>query len=476
MIHTSPLAENLSLLSEKAPDVAWKLGEGEGLPPWPPIEVEEEVVFAIGVAEGLNPGDHHLVLCDFEGSPIRAFLETEAATDLLSHPKVHVTLLQAEVDYQLLQGRFGGLSAQVEIHPAYANHQRAKKAKERLLSDSHAAFCTLQELTHFPDLAVRHILENLEAKSQHAASLFGKFPKVPAVICGAGPSLNVAELKKLKGEVVIFAPGSALKALLHGGVTPDFAVSLDPFPTQMERLVECEVPMLYTGRWLPEARRAYKGPLLYVSGTEHPLSRWLDRERGIGQEPVWEGTCALHLATDLARLMGCDPIAFVGMDLAYTGGELYAEGVGDTRTLATRRAADGVVQRSDGTWTQWKWIDERSLLDDYIDSHPDVTFCDTLPVERKPFQIPAAEGLPSAPHLAPLFWESLARCEGHLLALLDSPTAGMRALHEVELEEEIAYKTYLERSLQALKTRELSEQERLVRMLAWTHFKKTSSS
>ncbi len=484
MIHTDTFTENLPLLSEKAPDVAWKLAEvGRPLSPWKPFEVTGEVVFAIGIAEGLKPpaeGDRHLVLLDFDTAPLRAFLESVEARDLLSHPNVHLSLLDTDADYQYLQGFFSGLTAQVEIHPAYEGEERAKAAAERLLSDNHAAYCTVDELTRYPHLAVSHILDNLEALPQSidAASLFGQFSKVPAIICGAGPSLNrhLPKLAELKDRALLFAPGSAIRV-----VDPHFGAFLDPYPAQSERMVGgCKVPCFYTGRWLPDARRKAEGPLLYVSGTEHPLSRWIDGELGIGRQPVFEGTCAVHLATELARLMGCDPIVFVGMDLAYTDGELYAEGVGDRRTLETRQEGshylDRLVEQLDvhgnPVWTQWKWLDEAKVLSDYAAQHPNTRFLnatggglglDGIPnvmldeIRGERLYLPPLSGtkVGSGEALKRQFLESLARCRELLIELLDMPKGGRRALCEVELEEEVAYQTYLARSRQAMKSKAL---------------------
>jgi len=148
MAQQTPFHKNLSLLSEKAPEVAWKLGEEkEPLPDWEPFELSQEVCFVLGVAGGLNPllphliGDRHLVLVDWEPAHIHALLHTEEATKLLSHLHVHIAILEDnETDFQFLQGLFSGLTAQVEIHKAYREEPFAQTVALRLLSDNQAAF------------------------------------------------------------------------------------------------------------------------------------------------------------------------------------------------------------------------------------------------------------------------------------------------------------------------------------------------
>src|SRR6185503_9490810 len=51
--------------------------------------------------------------------------------------------------------------------------------------------------------------------AENGSALSGKFQGVPAIICGAGPSLgkNIELLKTLKDKALIFAGGTAMNAL-----------------------------------------------------------------------------------------------------------------------------------------------------------------------------------------------------------------------------------------------------------------------
>ena len=61
-------------------------------------------------------------------------------------------------------------------------------------------------------------------KAKPASSLFSKFDKVPAIICGAGPSLekNLPLLGTLKDRAIIFAGGTAMNALNAQGMLSTF--------------------------------------------------------------------------------------------------------------------------------------------------------------------------------------------------------------------------------------------------------------
>ncbi|MBA3816485.1 MAG: motility associated factor glycosyltransferase family protein, partial [Parachlamydiaceae bacterium] len=68
--------------------------------------------------------------------------------------------------------------------------------------------------------------------SYNGASLSGKFKGLPAIICGAGPSLdkNFDVLSKLHSRALIFAGATAFNALNAKGISPHIVVGIDPNP------------------------------------------------------------------------------------------------------------------------------------------------------------------------------------------------------------------------------------------------------
>lgn len=209
--------------------------------------------------------------------------------------------------------------------------------------------------------------------------LFGKFQGVPAIICGAGPSLNkqLPQLKELNDKAVIFAGGSSLNALAKDSITPHFGAGIDPNSTQAVRLEatsQLTVPFLYRSRIHPEALKKVKGPKLYVSGAGgYDISEWFEEKLGLKSDFLDEGYNVVNFCTEIAVRMGCSPIIYIGMDLAFTGNKPYAEGVEESSN-----EEEGKLFRKDiygqVTTTSWKWVAESDWLKEFASEHPDRLF------------------------------------------------------------------------------------------------------
>ena len=249
----------------------------------------------------------------------------------------------------------------------------------------------------------RNMLSLEGAYSAH--SLLGKFHGVPAIICGAGPSLNknFETLKSLENNALIFAGGSALKALTSKGLQPHFGATVDPNPEQYKRMQQqtgYEVPVFFKGRVFNQAMSVLHGPRLYLTGNScYPITNWLEDKLGIKEQVnADEGNNVLHLTMELARLMGCDPIIFVGMDLAYTNLQLYADqviggGTGGVNGSGSGNCSSQVSEEelTKGTnlnnnaflrddiykkpvYTLWKWVAESQYTSQYSKMHDKTTF------------------------------------------------------------------------------------------------------
>ena len=83
--------------------------------------------------------------------------------------------------------------------------------------------------------AGRYLLQTLAnaaaiTREGDAATLFGAFPRTPAIIVGAGPSLDgsLEDLKTAADRALVIACSAAARPLLGSGISPRFIVSVDP--------------------------------------------------------------------------------------------------------------------------------------------------------------------------------------------------------------------------------------------------------
>lgn len=222
-----------------------------------------------------------------------------------------------------------------------------------------------------------------------ADDLFGNFKNIPAIICGAGPSLekNISTLGKITDKALIFAGGSALNVLNSFDIQPHFGAAIDPNAPQYDRMssnTAFEVPFFYRNRLFHEAFKTIRGQRLYVrGGGGYDTSRWFEEGLDIAGESIEEGHNVVNFCLEIAHALGCNPIIFVGMDLAYTDMKAYAPGVvKDSHVEAeeitkVHQFDQAAIEKKDifgkPVYTLWKWIAEADWIGEFAKTHPEIT-------------------------------------------------------------------------------------------------------
>lgn len=186
------------------------------------------------------------------------------------------------------------------------------------------------------DNAGRYLLNTLRnlplvARGADASRLRGKFAGVPTIIAAAGPSLDrsLDALRDVAGKALLIAVDTAWRPLANAGIDPSIVVAVDPTELNGRHLVGVpfrRAPLLLAEASVePRALRASGARPGTLRIADHHPWPWL-RSNGIAppQTRVWGSV--LTAAFDLAVELGGDPIAFVGADLAFTGGRPYCRG------------------------------------------------------------------------------------------------------------------------------------------------------
>lgn len=169
---------------------------------------------------------------------------------------------------------------------------------------------------------IPHILN-----SDYVNNYMNVFNNKPAIIVSAGPSLdkNIKLLKGNEDKFIIISVGRALKALKKENIKADFTAIIDGsdkmFDVFEESLNE-NIPLLFNEHSGAKIVEKYNGRKIFFSTRE-----FINADKEIlGCEPIslFQGGSVAHSCIDFARLLGCDPIVFVGQDLAYTGDKTYS--------------------------------------------------------------------------------------------------------------------------------------------------------
>ncbi|MEW5767747.1 MAG: 6-hydroxymethylpterin diphosphokinase MptE-like protein [bacterium] len=227
------------------------------------------------------------------------------------------------------------------LSPAY--YHQAKEILYAVVSERLRDTLTRMVLEN---LWMENILKNITPilSCPGVSALFGAFEGIPIFIISAGPSLakNMEELKAAKGKGVLMAVDTALKPLLSREIIPDIVLSIDAQPESFkdfEGVAGEDITLIADCIAYPEVIKNFKGPIMFSStakaeGKEkegltfviNPLVSWLEERIG-SRGHLQSGGSVATSAFDLARLLGGNPIIFVGQDLAFTGERMYVDGV-----------------------------------------------------------------------------------------------------------------------------------------------------
>ncbi len=192
-------------------------------------------------------------------------------------------------------------------------------------------------------------------------SLRGKFAGIPALIMGAGPSMEKWEgAEEFARKGLIFAGGSALNIL---DAEPHFAASIDkeaPY-RQFKMHPYSETPFCFQSRMNRENRALVHGPALLFPDPAAPWINWIN-----GQEEGFEsGWTVGNFLTSLALFLGCNPILLAGMDLCYGGEQKYAH--------LDASFGSGLIQVG-SNWTQRDWLMAARWTEELAAKHPETQF------------------------------------------------------------------------------------------------------
>jgi hypothetical protein len=177
--------------------------------------------------------------------------------------------------------------------------------------------------------------------------LAGRARGRPAVIAGAGPSLNrnIEDLRPYRADVILIAADTALKPLLSAGLAPDYVVAVDPGELNARHLRDApagpETTLVAEASVHPASFTPFDGRTVMFRVAGHSPWPWLT-SLGIDPGPLRAWGSVITSAFDLALVMEADPVVFVGADLAYTNDQPYCRGTTYESDWAAAAQAGGL--------------------------------------------------------------------------------------------------------------------------------------
>jgi len=319
-----------------------------------PVHLNEiSLLFLFGIGAGYhytflkpwlreNP-QRQLVIIEDNMAPLKMFFHTKVAEEMLQDPQVYLIPFKKEL-YQETLNTLESFSKTAEARrsyfillPLYGKWQKKRCLILRdMLFTSLFWMQTMQGERIFGSVNVEQNFFFNTAYYAEWLSVFSFrdcFEKVPVIIVGGGPSAapHLAKIKEWKENCVVIAAGSGLNVCNFLGIDPHFVAALDPTDSQATRLLSSHgyaSPMIFRSRLNRRGFFEYHGPKIsFNSISNFEPGRWILKRLGVSSYKEKAGISSTTYALEIAKFLGCGPIYLLGVDLAYTKGERYPEGV-----------------------------------------------------------------------------------------------------------------------------------------------------
>ena len=204
------------------------------------------------------------------------------------------------------------------------------------LKDSVASYISRKDvnnntLIRFGKLWVKNLLFNLPvfANSPGIDSIKERFKGLPALILAGGPGLDksLENLKSYREKCLIIAVDTSLSAALRYGVEPDFLVVVDPQYWNFRHLDRCSLKntiVVSEPSTYPHTFRNPEADYIFASSV-FPLGQKIEKET-YRRGKIGAGGSVSTTAWDFARIAGCSPVVFAGLDLSYPEKQTHFKG------------------------------------------------------------------------------------------------------------------------------------------------------
>ena len=378
-----------------------------------PLKLEKlEVVYIYGLGLGYyyfpfkewleGNKERDLIFIEENLSVLKNFLEMEHAGEILSHPQVHIRFNLARKRVHAFAEEcaqsFPVENIGVISLASYKRHYRSRYYNLRLKlhrqsTVQHAFFHENRYYNHFASNFIPNF-RRMES-SFDGNGLKGVFKNIPAIVCGAGPSLanDIKTLHNLENRALVFAGGSTITALSSEGIIPHFGIAYDPNEEEVNRFKASsafEVPLLYATRLHPGIFNTCNGPHGYLhTQTGGWGEYWMEDKLGLDQEPLQMGFTIEAMSVTTAALQiactyGCSPIILLGVDLAFTNNQAYTSGVvTSSNALIDKRrkevrTSEKLLSRKDiygkPIYTLIKWVMESATIGTFAKNNKEFQF------------------------------------------------------------------------------------------------------
>lgn len=216
---------------------------------------------------------------------------------------------------------------------------------------------------------------NIDNYDENVEVLFNKFRSIPLYLIAAGPSLdkNIHELAKVKDKGIILSVGRAVRSLLAADIIPDYIVITDPsdllYDMQLKGL-DIDVPIIAMSTCNKNVMLNYKGKK-YIALQKGFIPAEVYAEEN-NNSLIRTGGSVATTGLDIAIRMGCNPIVFVGQDLAFSENQTHSKDTFSEKIVESNSLRDvedvygNTIKTSKNLYIYLRWIQNRIAEEGHI--------------------------------------------------------------------------------------------------------------
>ncbi|MDF2500954.1 MAG: hypothetical protein K0Q77_1668 [Anaerosporomusa subterranea] len=221
--------------------------------------------------------------------------------------------------------------------------------------------------------------KNLKQYKVSANEVFSRLKNLPAIIVGAGPSLNknIHLLKQVKDKAVILAVGSSMTILQKHGITPDLRIAIEGWKSNAELFAQVdtsECPLVCSNNLYYKIQQTYQGALMEIVLTIEYLAQFIYSKAHIPYLMVDSGYSVANITLNFLCKAGFQKVIFMGQDLCYTNNKLHASGSWKEGKKVSKGDIPALDIYGRNVLTDRPFLSMKSQLEETIKNCPDVNF------------------------------------------------------------------------------------------------------
>lgn len=215
--------------------------------------------------------------------------------------------------------------------------------------------------------------DNIVNCEEYVDALEPEFCGKNAVIVAAGPSLdkNMEQLRKKPENTVVVAVGTVFRKMVDMGILPDYVIFLDAQPhlyDQIKGLENQKIPIICASTACKRIAEKYSGKKYLICQNGYDRAESYAKEKGFRLYET--GGSVSTIALDMCLQMGCKSVAYIGLDLAFTGNRSHAAATLDYAAwdgkdgVLVKAAEGGMLPASRLFVIYREWIERRAAKED----------------------------------------------------------------------------------------------------------------